>query len=56
MGGTATWTEKCPICKGEGKLVPYDSKTKTVSLPINCIVCDGHGAIMVRKSMKRRKK
>jgi DnaJ-class molecular chaperone len=55
MPGTACWREKCPLCKGAGKIQVWDKKAKTVSPSVDCSCCDGKGYILVKKIILRRK-
>lgn len=56
MPGSATWREKCPACKGYGKLQIFDKKKKEVSsATIDCPCCEGRGYLLIKKVMLRKK-
>ena len=54
MPGTANWREKCPVCKGQGKIQVWDKKSKKISYQ-PCPACNGSGNIIISKKILRRK-
>jgi len=55
MAGTCCWMEKCPACKGDGKIQTWDKKAKKINPSEDCPCCEGRGYIMVKKSIIRKK-
>lgn len=49
--GTATYTEKCPSCRGSGRFVGYSGRTVG-----NCFKCKGTGELTFKSSPEQRAK